>query len=79
MFSGDRIIKDALEIDPNKRPDALKIMFFMNPSLYINSVKQASAKKISESANENAHPKKTHRKRRNSKSNSKTKSQSKSK
>lgn len=79
MFSGDRIIKDALEMDPNKRPDALKIMFFMNPSLYINSVKHDSAKKISESANENSHPNKTHRKRRNSKSNSKTKSQSNSK
>jgi hypothetical protein len=73
MFSGDRIIKEALEMDPNKRPDALKIMFFMNPSLYINSVKQASAKNISESANENAHPNKTNRKKRKSKSKSKSK------
>ena len=69
MFSGDRIIKEALDIDPNKRPDALKIMFFMNPSLYMNSVKQSSAK-------ENSHPNKTNRKR---KYNSKTKSKSKSK
>ena len=69
MFSGDRIIKEALDIDPNKRPDSLKIMFFMNPSLYINSVKQSSAK-------ENSHPNKTNRKR---KYNSKTKSKSKSK
>ena len=75
MFSGDKIIKEALEMDPNKRPDALKIMFFMNPSLYINSVKHSSMKKISESAIENAHPNKTNRKR---KSNSKTKSNSKS-
>jgi serine/threonine protein kinase len=73
MFSGDRIIKEALDIDPNKRPDSLKIMFFMNPSLYINSVKQSSAK-------ENSHPNKTNRKiRYNSKTKSKSKSKSTSK
>jgi serine/threonine protein kinase len=79
MFSGDKIIKETLERDPKNRPDALKIMFFMNPSLYIKSLNHASAQTTSESVKENSHPNKTNRKRRKvSKSRSK-RSKSKSK
>ena len=37
LFSGDTIVREMIEADPEKRPDVFKIMMYMNPGLHFSS------------------------------------------
>jgi len=68
LFSGDSILKEMVDADPDKRPDVYKIMVYMNPGLHFaREASQKSNRKSVQRSNRKSFKKSNRKKRSSSK------------